>query len=83
MSSAAEVFEMLKTLPPPRIDEVADFVAFLKLREETQRSEAARRLGAAMQKLDALDLPPMNPEEVQAEIVAARRERMAARASGP
>jgi hypothetical protein len=83
MSSAAEVFEMLKTLPPPRIAEVADFVAFLKLREETQRSEAARRLGAAMQKLDALDLPPMNPEEVQAEIVAARRERMAARASGP
>ncbi|MEJ1964202.1 MAG: hypothetical protein WDO56_22725 [Gammaproteobacteria bacterium] len=36
---------------------------------------AAQRLGEAFAKLDALNLPPMTPEEVQAEIDAARAER--------
>lgn len=83
MSTAAEVFEMLKTLPPPRLAEVADFVAFLKAREEKLRRDAAHRLGTAMDKLDALDLPPMSPEEVQAEIRASRAERASERAPRP
>lgn len=83
MSTAAEVFEMLKSLPPPRLAEVADFVAFLKAREETRRREAAHRLGVAMDKLDALNLPPMSPEDVQAEIRASRAERTSQRAPRP
>ena len=67
--------EKLKSLPPKLRAEVEDFVDFLKSREEQSRDEAAQRLGRAFQKLDALNLPPLTPEEVQAEIDAARRER--------
>jgi transcriptional regulator with XRE-family HTH domain len=44
-------------------------------REEHDRREAAERLAAAFRKLDALNLPPLSAEEVQAEIDAARSER--------
>jgi transcriptional regulator with XRE-family HTH domain len=43
-------------------------------RDERGRSEAAERLAAAFKKLDALNLPPLSAEEVQAEIDAARAE---------
>jgi hypothetical protein len=69
------LIEKLKSLPPQRRAEVEDFVDFLKGREEVARDEAALRLGKAFEKLDALNLPPLTPEEVQAEIDAARRER--------
>ena len=69
------LIEKLKSLPPKLRAEVEDFVDFLKSREEQSRDEAAQRLGRAFQKLDALNLPPLTPEEVQAEIDAARRER--------
>lgn len=79
MNAQAEktLLEKLKALPPERRAEVEDFVDFLKAREERTRDEAARRLGAAFQKLDALNAPPLTPEEVQAEIDAARAERRA------
>ena len=69
------LIEKLKELPPERVAEVEDFVDFLRTREEEARDAAAARLGEAMAKLAALELPPMSEEEVQAEIDAARRER--------
>ncbi|MGH8286079.1 MAG: hypothetical protein ACRETT_09965, partial [Steroidobacteraceae bacterium] len=65
---------------PARRAEVEDFVDFLKAREERTRDEAAQRLGAAFEKLDALNSPSLTPEEIQAEIDAARAERRTRRA---
>ena len=69
------LIEKVRTLPPQQRAEVEDFVDFLKNRQERDRTEAAMRLGEAFKKLDALNLPPMSEEEVQAEIDAARAER--------
>jgi len=71
------LIEKLKALPPEQRAEVEDFVDFLKARKERARDAAAERLGEAFAKLDALNLPPLTPEEVQAEIDAARAERRA------
>lgn len=65
------LIERLKQLPPTRVAEVVDFVEFLAAREE--RAAAATRLGEAMAKLDALNLPPMSEDEIEAEVQAARR----------
>ncbi len=82
MDAQAEkvLLQKLRALPPERRAEVEDFVDFLEAREERIRNDAARRLGEAFEKLDALNLPPLAPEEVQAEIEAARAERRTARA---
>lgn len=72
------LLEKLKTLPPQRLAEVEDFVDFLKSRDEQTRTAASRRLGEAMTRLDALNLPPLTAEEVQAEIEAARAARRTA-----
>ncbi len=69
------LIEKLKSLPPEQIAEVEDFVDFLRTREEAARDTAAQRLGEAMARLSALDLPSMSEDEVQAEVDAARRER--------
>lgn len=69
------LLEALKALPPQQRAEVEDFVDFLKNRAKRDRNEAAKRLGEAFKKLDALNLPPMSEEEVQTEIDAARAER--------
>ena len=80
MSNAPELLlEKLRNLPPQRLSEVEDFVDFLKSRDERAQRAASRRLGEAMARLDALDLPPLTSEEVQAEIEAARKERRDAR----
>ena len=71
------LIEKIRALPAERIAEVEDFVDFIRLREERARDEAAERLGRAFEKLDALNAPPLTPEEVQAEIDAARAERRA------
>jgi hypothetical protein len=71
------LMEKLKSLPPEQRAEVEDFVDFLKARKERARDAAAQRLGEAFAKLDALNLPPLTPEEIQAEIDAARAERRA------
>jgi hypothetical protein len=71
------LIEKLKSLPPEQRAEVEDFVDFLKARKERVRDAAAQRLGEAFAKLDALNAPPLTPEEVQADIDAARAERRA------
>lgn len=67
------LLDRLDQLPPERVAEVEDFVEFLAAREE--RAAAGQRLGAAMAKLDALNLPPMSEAEIEAEIQAVRRAR--------
>ena len=75
MSASPEtLIGKIKTLPPQRRAEVEDFVDFLKARE---RAQAAEQLAKAFEKLDAQDEPPMTPEEIQAEVKAARTERRA------
>ena len=74
------LIEKLKSLPPEQRAEVEDFVDFLKARKERARDAAAQRLGEAFAKLDALNATPLTPEEVQAEIDAARAERRASHA---
>jgi hypothetical protein len=78
-TSPERLLEKLKNLPPQRLSEVEDFVDFLKGRDERARAAASRRLGEAMARLDALNLPPLTADEVQAEIQAARAERRGAR----
>lgn len=69
------LLEKVNSLPPERRAQVEEFVDFLKASEA--RSAAAERLGRAFEKLDALNVPPMKPQEIQAEIDAARAERRA------
>lgn len=77
------LIEKLKSLPPEQRAAVEDFVDFLKTRRERVRDEAAQRLGEAFAKLDALNLPPMFPEDVQAEIDAVRAARTSSSAHSP
>lgn len=69
----ARLLERLKQLPAARVAEVVDFVEFLAARE--QRTAAAQRLGEATAKLDALNLPPISEDDVEAEVQAARQAR--------
>ena len=71
------LIQKLQKLPPQRLAEVADFVEFLTAREA--RAEAGARLGESLAKLDALNLPPLSDEEIEAEIQTARQERAARR----
>lgn len=71
----AQLIEQLKRLPPARVAEVVDFVEFLTAREE--RAAAVQRLGEGMARLDALGLPPLSEDEVEAEIQADRQEHQA------
>ena len=68
-----QLIERLKKLPPNRVAEVVDFVEFLSAREE--RAAAAQRLTDGLAKLDALKLPAVSEEEIEAEIQAARQQR--------
>lgn len=70
---APTLIQKLQELPPQRLAEVEDFVEFLEARE--MRSAAGTRLGAALAKLDALNLPALSDEEIDAEIQAVRQER--------
>ena len=64
------ILDKLKALPPERVAEVKDFVEFLAAREA--RTAAGARLGESLARLDALNLPPLSDEEIEAEIQAAR-----------
>jgi hypothetical protein len=55
------------------VAEVVDFVEFLASREE--RAAAAVRLGQGLARLDALKLPEIGDDEVDAGIRAARQQR--------
>jgi hypothetical protein len=65
----------IKALSPQQVAEVVDFVEFLCQREE--RAAAAQRLTQGLARLDALKLPEISEDEVEAEIQAARQERRA------
>ena len=67
------LLERLKQLTPTRVAEVVDFVEFLAARDE--RAAAAARLGQAFAKIDALGLPPLSEDEIEAEVQADRQER--------
>lgn len=69
------LLEKLRELPPDSVAEVEKFIDLLRVRARRGRDSASARLGEAMARLDALGLPPMTEDEVQAEIDAARRER--------
>ena len=75
-----QLMERLKKLPPARVAEVVDFVEFLASREE--RAAAAQRLTEGLARLDALNLPPLSEDEVEAEIQASRQARRAQHAQG-
>ena len=70
---APTLIQKLQALPPQRLAEVEDFVTFLAAREA--HAVAGARLGDSLAKLDALNLPPLSDQEIEAEIAAARRER--------
>lgn len=72
------LIQKLQKLPAQRLAEVEDFVEFLAARET--RAAAGKRLGESLAKLDALNLPLLSDEEIEAEIQAARDERGARRA---
>lgn len=71
-----QLLQRLKVLPPERVAEVVDFVEFLAAR--VQRGAAAQRLTDAMERLDALNLPPVSDDEIEDEVQAARRARQGA-----
>lgn len=76
MSMTEQVLiEKIRQLPPQRLAEVVDFVEFLAAREA--RASAGARLGGALARLDALNLPPISDDEIAAEIQAARQDRAA------
>jgi hypothetical protein len=70
---APTLIQKLQELPPQRLAEVEDFVEFLAVRE--MHSAAGARLGESLTKLDALNLPPLSDDEINAEIQAVRQER--------
>lgn len=79
MTDTAEVLlQKIRSLPPQRLAEVADFVDFLQAREEKQRTQKVDELFGMMDQLDMIE-PPLTPEEIQSEIDAARAERHANR----
>ncbi len=69
----SQLLKQIEKLPPDRVAEVADFVAFLADREE--RQAAARRLRHDMAKMDALGLPPLTEDEIEEAVLHARSER--------
>ena len=75
-----QLMERLKKLPPARVAEVVDFVEFLSQREE--RAAAAQRLTEGLARLDALNLPAVSEDEVEAEIQASRQVRRAQHSQG-
>jgi len=67
------ILEKFRSLPPQRQAEAEDFLDFL--RESEARAQAVDRLAQAFERLDAVAMPPMSPEDVQSEINASRAER--------
>lgn len=64
MNTTAEMlYQKLKTLPPTQLLEVDNFLEFIKQRHDQARQTANQRLGEAMEKLSALDTPPLSAQE--------------------
>lgn len=75
--TAKGLLPKLKTLPPERLGQVADFIDFLAVQE--RRRLAGKELRAMMDKLAVAGLPSMTEDEIQAEIGAARKARKTSR----
>ena len=69
------LIEKLKSLPPQQRAEVEDFVDFLAAK--TRKRAAIDRLLAIAPAIEAAGIAPMNEEEIDAEVKAARAERRA------
>ena len=76
MDTAEVLLQKMRSLPPQRLAEVADFVDFLKAREEKIRTQKVDELFGMMDQLATVQ-PALTPDEIQAEIDAARAERRA------
>lgn len=76
MDNAESLLQKIRTLPPQRVAEVADFVDFLRIREEKARAQKLDELFGMMDQLASVQ-PMLTPEEIQSEIEAARAERRA------
>lgn len=76
MDTAEVLLQKMRSLPPQRLAEVADFVDFLKAREEKARTQKVDELFGMMDQLATVQ-PALTPDEIQAEIDAARAERRA------
>ncbi len=75
MSDAQTLLQKIQALPPERLSEVEDFVDFLAAK--TRREAALDRLLAIAPALEAVGIPPMTEEEIQAEVDAVRAARRA------
>ncbi len=69
------MIERHKKLPPSRVAEGVDFVEFLSQCEA--RAAAAQRLTDGLARLDALNLPLVSEDEVEAEIQASQADLIA------
>jgi hypothetical protein len=69
----AQLIERLNKLPPSRVAEVVGVVEFASQREEG--AAIAQRLTQGLARLDALNLPYVQEDEIEAEIQAARQQR--------
>ena len=69
----SQLIERLRKLSPNRVAEVMNFVEFLRQREE--RAVAAQRLTQGLARLDALSLPSVSDDEIEAEFQDSRQER--------
>jgi hypothetical protein len=78
------LIEMIQALPPERIAEVEDFVAFLTAREQDRarqvRLAAMDRFLAVAPALEAAGAPDVTEDEIMAEVRAVRADQRARRA---
>jgi len=79
-TNAQALIAKIKALPAERLAEVEDFVDFLSAK--TRRREALDRLLSVAPALEAANAPPINEEQIQAEVDAVRAERRARRTEG-
>lgn len=77
MNAAIEqrLLSKIKTLSPPQVAQVEDFVEFLAAKSE--RQAALGRLLAIAPALEAAGAEPVSEEDIAAEVKAARRARKA------
>ena len=71
----------IRTLSPQQIAEVEDFVEFLAAK--SRKRSALERLAAVAPALQAAGAPPLNEDDIAAELGAARAERRARSANQP
>ena len=71
----------IRTLSPQQIAEVEDFVEFLAAK--SRKRSALERLAAVAPALQAAGAPPLNADDIAAELEAVRAERRARSANQP